>query len=142
MPACVNCGTVQSKLNKGKVCKKCLNSDEQMDIPIITENILNIDKDCKDSLLANLYSTIEFLKNELLEKNVFIKSLLTLQNNILQCQINNKMNIGNNIQSSSPELIPNADKSGNTTTNSELEFSYLLPDDNGNDVDWKQRQFI
>ena len=42
---------------------------------ITFENPININEDFKDSLLANLYSTVELLKSELAEKNNIIKSL-------------------------------------------------------------------
>ena len=41
------------------------------DIPVI------LNDDYKDSLLANLYSTVEFLKSEISEKNDVIRSLLS-----------------------------------------------------------------
>ena len=47
---------------------------------------VSLDEDFKDSLLANLYSTVEFMKKELEEKNIVIKALLSLQSkNVCLC---------------------------------------------------------
>ena len=53
------------------------NIDATTKMPIIIEK-----EDFKDSLLANLYSTVEFLKNEVKEKNDIIKILLSNTENI------------------------------------------------------------
>ena len=44
--------------------------------------IFRPDEDFKTSLLANLYSTVEFLKNELQEKNSIINKLLLHAENL------------------------------------------------------------
>ena len=45
----------------------------------IEEEVIKVDESMKDSLLANLYATVEFLKNELEEKNYVIRTLLSWQ---------------------------------------------------------------
>lgn len=51
---------------------------EEENIPIVIDN--NKDESFKDHLLANLYSTVEFLKNELMEKNALLKQELNEKN--------------------------------------------------------------
>ena len=49
---------------------------------------IRFEEDFKDSLLANLYSTVEFLKKELEEKNFIIKALLARENVVCLCSKN------------------------------------------------------
>lgn len=119
MPVCSICGTVKTKLNPGDLCKDCFKNelrdetdktklpisvDEHTNIPITINDKINTDRDWKDSLLCNLYSNIEFLKNELMEKNDMIKQLIALQNNILRSERNNKnSNVDNSSDDSSSQ---------------------------------------
>ena len=57
-------------VNSGKDIK--INQD--LSLPIITE--FDTRENFKDVLLASLYSQVEFLRSELIEKNHIIKSLL------------------------------------------------------------------
>ena len=42
MPACGSCGTMQSRLNKGDLCKTCNNDKKGCNNDIITANSINI----------------------------------------------------------------------------------------------------
>ena len=53
-------------------------------IPIYIENTQseNTNVDFKDALLASLYSQVEFLRKEIEEKNLFIRTLLMRENDV------------------------------------------------------------
>ena len=54
-----------------------INSETELDIEIESENTNPVDStDFKDALLASLYSQVEFLRNELSEKNLLIRALV------------------------------------------------------------------
>ena len=106
MPKCLNCGKSQAKLNRGDLCKHCFVPDKMTDCNSATEilnmtdskndvscvNIEglripineNIDIDLtsigqekyKDALLCSLYSQVEFLREQLKEKDFVIRTLL------------------------------------------------------------------
>ena len=54
----------------GNFIPECLNGNG---------NNFNVNKPWKDSLISHLYGTIEFLKNEIENKNSIIHSLLSMQ---------------------------------------------------------------
>ena len=105
MPACGICGTTQSRLNKGELCKSC-NNDKKVDNDTITEttidnnklpilntsgnddsddrNILEVIKQCMineiycEKELVNSYKEqVNYLKTELKYKNELIEKLIT-----------------------------------------------------------------
>ena len=66
--------------------------NQTQEIKIVTDDVLEND-DFKNSLLANLYSTVEFLKKELEEKNYIIRNLLT------RAEVNKAMIVVDDIES-------------------------------------------
>ena len=93
MPKCIKCETVQSKLNKGKLCKKCNNNSEANTqhnestdyTPLEDRNLIDMIKETmvKEARLNNeiiivLKDQIEFLKDEIKHKNLIIKNLINI----------------------------------------------------------------
>ena len=91
MPKCIKCETVQSKLTKGKFCKKCINNSDVNThhnesteyTPLEDRSIIDMIKDTmvKEAKLNNeiaivLKDQIEFLKAEIKHKNLIIENLI------------------------------------------------------------------
>ena len=74
----------------------CIEEDELIHVDMkmnISDDIpLILKEDYKDSLLANLYSTVEFLKSEISEKNDVIKSLLSQLDKCISCNAHENKN--------------------------------------------------
>ena len=63
---------------------KQINITSDNDIDIITENTSDSNNSYKDALLASLYSQVEFLRNEIEEKNLLIRTLI-IKSDIYNC---------------------------------------------------------
>ena len=73
---------------------------EEENIPVVIDNNINYES-FKDNLLANLYSTVEFLKNELMEKNALLKQELNEKNFLVRILLKRENIINDPILNSS-----------------------------------------
>ena len=124
MPACGICGTTQSRLNNGDLCKLC-NNDKKVDNDTITEttidnnklpilntsgndddsddrNIIEVikqcminEKYCENDLVNSYKGQVNYLKTELKYKNELIEKLITEL-----CNKQNKQDVQSSLETS------------------------------------------
>ena len=100
MPACGSCGTMQSRLNKGDLCKTCNNDKKGCNNDIITANSINIpptlktpDNDDIDNDEFDDRNIIEVIKQSMINEKHHEKELLDLykeQVNYLKAELKYK----------------------------------------------------
>ena len=93
--SCESDGSNNSCDDESKICVSAngknlsLMEDSILDLEMIQS--LNVNENFKDAMLASLYAQVDFLKNELEEKNLLIRTLIIQESQVYDIEIENSV---------------------------------------------------
>ena len=93
--SCESDGSNNSCDGESKICVSAngknlsLMEDSILDLEMIQS--LNVNENFKDAMLASLYAQVDFLKNELEEKNLLIRTLIIQESQVYDIEIENSV---------------------------------------------------